>query len=78
MFRFFWNKGVELVGPDHYYDLIQREHMNQPVEIRMHDGTVHRGIVRNLDRTHVYIEPVDGVGGVGGVSGIEPGVYAWG
>ncbi len=59
------------MGPEHYYNVIQNEHMNKCVEIRCHDGKVHRGIVRQLDRTHVYLEPIDGAEG-------GPGVYAWG
>lgn len=67
------------MGPEHYRGLIEREHMNRPVNIRLHDGVVHQGIVRRVDATHVYLEPIDGVGGVGGVSGLDgPGVYAWG
>lgn len=67
------------MGPEHYRALLEREHMNRAVSIRLHDGTVHQGIVRRVDGTHVYLEPIDGVGGVGGVNGLDgPGVYAWG
>jgi hypothetical protein len=64
------------VGPEHYRNLIEREHMNRPVSIRLHDGAVHQGVVRHVDGTHVYLEPIDGVGGVSGLDG--PGLYAWG
>jgi hypothetical protein len=61
------------VGPEHYRRLIEKEHMNRPVSIRLHDGVVHQGIIRRVDATHVFIEPIDGVRGLDG-----PGVYAWG
>lgn len=62
-----------------YRSLIEREHMNRPVSIRLHDGTVHLGTVRRVDGTHVYLEPIDGADGVGRVSGLDgPGVFAWG
>jgi hypothetical protein len=52
--------------------------MNRAVSIRLHDVALHQGIVRRVDATHVFIEPIDGVGGVGGVSGLDgPGVFAW-
>ncbi|WEG10847.1 hypothetical protein PU629_11705 [Pullulanibacillus sp. KACC 23026] len=64
------------MGPDHYYNLIQNEHMNKPVQIRTHDGAVHRGVVRQVDRTHVYLEPLDGADGGPMMDG--PGVYWYG
>ncbi|MBM7645630.1 hypothetical protein JOD45_001848 [Scopulibacillus daqui] len=53
------------------YALCQ-QHLNKAVEIRCHDGTVHRGIITKVDPTHVYLRPLDGDGADG------PGVYAWG
>ncbi|MFC7392875.1 hypothetical protein [Scopulibacillus cellulosilyticus] len=53
------------------YALCQ-QHLNKAVEIRCHDGTIHRGVVTNVDQQHVYLRPLDG----DGVDG--PGVYAWG
>ncbi|WEG13333.1 hypothetical protein PU629_02920 [Pullulanibacillus sp. KACC 23026] len=64
------------MGPEYYRNLIEREHMNKPVNIRLHDGSMHQGIVRRVDNTHVHLEPIDGAGGVNGLDG--PGVYAWG
>lgn len=66
------------MGPEYYRNLIEREHMNRAVSIRLHDVALHQGIVRRVDPTHAFIEPIDGVGGVGGVSGLDgPGVFAW-
>jgi len=52
-------------------------HMNRPVEIRMLDGTIHRGVVSRVDADHVWLRPIDdGVGPGGGWDG--PGLYWWG
>lgn len=67
------------MGPEHYYNVINNEHMNRPVQIRLHDGTVHKGVVRQLDRTHVYLEPLEGApGGIGGGEGAGMYWFGWG
>ncbi|TCP29164.1 hypothetical protein EV207_11289 [Scopulibacillus darangshiensis] len=55
-----------------FYELCQK-YMNQSVEIRCQDGTVHRGTITKVDGSHVYLQPIDGGDGVDG-----PGVYYFG
>ncbi|WKB34659.1 hypothetical protein QS257_11810 [Terrilactibacillus sp. S3-3] len=56
------------------YDLCQR-HINKAVEIRCHDGTIHRGVVTKVDERHVYLQPLDGMKD-GFADG--PGVFVFG
>ncbi|RYL90359.1 hypothetical protein EWI07_11970 [Sporolactobacillus sp. THM7-4] len=46
--------------------------VNQSVEIRCHDGSVHRGILTRVDDRFAYIQPVN----PGGLDG--PGTFVWG
>lgn len=46
--------------------------VNQSVEIRCHDGTVHRGVLTKVDDRNAYIQPADGIGYDG------PGMFVWG
>jgi hypothetical protein len=50
-------------------------HMNRPVEVRMLDGTIHRGIVSRVEGEHLWLSPL-GDRGPGGWDG--PGMYWWG
>lgn len=58
------------MSADHYYNLCNKN-IGVPVEIRCHDGSVHRGIIERVDRQKVYLRPLDG-GGCG------PGLFFWG
>src|SRR5690606_31875008 len=58
-------KGGKCVSADHYYHLCCKN-IGVPVEITCHDGTVHRGIIDRVDRTHVYLRPFDGGPGFDG------------
>ncbi|MFA1818783.1 hypothetical protein ACDX78_01050 [Virgibacillus oceani] len=49
----------------HYHGLCQR-YMGRPVEVRMKDGKVHRGIIKHVDGRNVYLQPLGGAGGLGG------------
>lgn len=55
---------------DHYYHLCNKN-IGVPVEIRCHDGAIHRGIIDRVERDRVFLRPLDG--GAGG-----RGVYFWG
>ncbi|MDN3953845.1 hypothetical protein [Sporolactobacillus laevolacticus] len=46
--------------------------VNQPVEIRCHDGSVHRGVLSRVDDRNVYIQSA------GGNSLSGPGLFLWG
>ncbi|WEG12231.1 sporulation protein YjcZ [Pullulanibacillus sp. KACC 23026] len=35
-------RGGKKGGPEYYRNLIEREHMNRPVNIRLHDGREHQ------------------------------------
>lgn len=52
-------------------------YMNTPVEVRMLDGNVHRGVINRVDQDHVWLTPLDDGGGAAGGWG-GPGVYWWG
>ncbi|GGL62575.1 hypothetical protein [Sporolactobacillus putidus] len=55
-------------------DICSRCHklVNQCVEIRCHDGSIHRGMLTRIDGRNVYIQPLDGVRSDG------PGMFVWG
>ncbi|QQZ08338.1 hypothetical protein [Heyndrickxia vini] len=40
-----------------HYHTCQRN-IGKPVEIRTHDGRVHRGIIRRVDNRMVYLDPL--------------------
>lgn len=49
-----------------------RRLLNQSVEIRCHDGSVHRGILTHVDDRHAYLQ-------MPGDHGFEnPGLFVWG
>ncbi|WP_138417492.1 hypothetical protein [Aquibacillus sediminis] len=43
---------------EHMYHRCCR-YKNRPVAIRTHDGKVHRGIIRNVNRNRVFLDPLD-------------------
>ncbi|WP_010631240.1 hypothetical protein [Sporolactobacillus vineae] len=50
-----------------------RKLLNQSVEIRCHDGSVHRGILTHVDDRHAYLQMQ------GGNSDFDhPGLFVWG
>jgi hypothetical protein len=49
----------------HYHGLCHR-YKGRAVELRMKDGRVHRGIIRHVDNSRVYLQPLGGAGGLGG------------
>lgn len=59
-----------------YRSLCQR-YSGKAVEIRCHDGKVHRGIIQRVDQDRVYLQPMGrsrnfggfGYGGYGGYGG---------
>lgn len=64
------------MSAEHFYHLCKNQYMNKPVEVRMLDGGVHRGIVSRVDREHVWLRPLDdGIGRDGGIDG--PGMFFW-
>lgn|SRR5690625_4186708 len=58
-------RGGELMSVDHYYNLCCR-YRGRAVEIRTHDGRVHRGIIENVNRNRVYIRPFNRRRNLGG------------
>ncbi|MGI6120012.1 MAG: hypothetical protein ACOYIB_05515 [Desulfosporosinus sp.] len=52
------------------YALCQRCR-GRAVEIRTHDGRIHRGIIRNVDHNRVYLQPLNCTRDLGGFS------YGW-
>jgi hypothetical protein len=54
-----------------YYDMCNRG-VGRAVEIRMHDGKVHRGIIDRVHRGRVYLRPFGGTRNYGGYG------YGWG
>lgn len=55
---------------DHYYHLCNKN-IGVPVEVKCHDGTVHRGIIDRVERDRLFLRPLDGAAG-------GHGVYFWG
>lgn len=60
--------------------------MGRPVQIRTHDGTIHRGIIQRVDRRNVYLSPMGrpglggygyGFGGFGAVGGFGVGGFGY-
>ncbi|MCL1631769.1 hypothetical protein M3N64_07380 [Sporolactobacillus sp. CPB3-1] len=45
--------------------------LNQPVEIRCHNGSVHRGVLTHVDDRYAYVQPQSS-----GLSG-NPGLFLW-
>ncbi|GAY75765.1 hypothetical protein [Sporolactobacillus inulinus] len=46
--------------------------LNQPVEIRCYDGSIHRGILTHVDRTNAYLQMPDAN------FTSNPGLFLWG
>ncbi|EKN64538.1 hypothetical protein M670_01573 [Schinkia azotoformans MEV2011] len=49
----------------HYHALCNR-HMGKAVEIRTHDGRIHRGIIHRVTANRVYLQPLGGPRNLGG------------
>ncbi|WP_240378102.1 hypothetical protein [Bacillus piscicola] len=49
----------------HYYELCNR-YKGRAVEIKTHDGRVHRGIIRNVDNRNVFLQPLGRPRNLGG------------
>ncbi|WP_373894973.1 hypothetical protein ACUL41_16105 [Virgibacillus natechei] len=62
----------------HFHGLCQR-YKGRGVEIKTHDGGIHRGIIRHVDNRNVYLQPLGsrtrnlGGFGYGGYGGFGPG-----
>ncbi|KGK92056.1 hypothetical protein DP73_00360 [Desulfosporosinus sp. HMP52] len=54
----------------HYYSLCQR-YRGRAVEIITHEGSVHRGIIGDVDNSRVYLQPLNRTRDLGGFS------YGW-
>lgn len=57
------------MSASHYYELCNK-YMERAVVIRTADGKVHKGIIKQVDRRKVYLEPLGqtlcrGLGGYG-------------
>lgn len=48
----------------YYYELCKKYH-GRTVEIRTHDGMVHRGVIKHVDHHKVYLTPCGHGGGFG-------------
>ncbi|GAA0438509.1 hypothetical protein GCM10008983_14280 [Lentibacillus halophilus] len=53
------------MSKDYYYDLCCR-YKGKCVRINTHDGGVHKGIIRHVDRDCVYLQPIGRSSGLGG------------
>ncbi|MGP4039315.1 hypothetical protein ACTWP4_05300 [Gracilibacillus sp. D59] len=42
------------------------QNVGRPVKIVTHDGAVHRGIIRRVNPSKVFIDPLDAQRGIGG------------
>jgi hypothetical protein len=49
----------------HFYGLCQK-YKGRAVEIRTKDGRIHRGVIKHVDHSKVYLQPFGGAGGLGG------------
>lgn len=54
--------GGEKMSAHQYYEACQK-YMGRAVVIRTNDGRVHQGIIREVDRRKVYLEPLGNSGG---------------
>jgi hypothetical protein len=66
----------------HYQGLCQR-HMGRAVEIRTHDGRIHRGIIHRVANNRVYLRPLGRPRNLGGYGygyryGYRYGYGGWG
>jgi hypothetical protein len=59
---------------EHYHGLCHR-HMGRAVEIRTHDGRIHRGIVRHVSNNRVFLQPM---GRPRNLGGFGYGGWGWG
>jgi len=64
------------MSADHYYNMCCNA-IGKPVRVECAGGKVHYGYIDRVDRTHLYLRPMDGPqGGGGGYGG--PGTFLWG
>ena len=65
----------------HYHGLCQK-YRGRGVEIRTHDGRIHRGLIQQVSRSRVYLQPLGysrNLGGFGyGYGGYGYGGWGWG
>jgi hypothetical protein len=59
---------------EHYHGLCHR-YMGRAVEIRTHDGRIHRGIVRHVSNNRVFLQPM---GRPRNLGGFGYGGWGWG
>ncbi|MEK4030659.1 MULTISPECIES: hypothetical protein [Bacillaceae] len=59
---------------ERYYGLCQR-YRGRAVEIRTHDGRMHRGIIQHANNHKVFIRPISGARNLGGFG---YGAYGYG
>ncbi|MFC4402644.1 hypothetical protein [Gracilibacillus xinjiangensis] len=60
-----------------HYDFCCKN-MGRPVKVITNDGQVHKGVIRHVNRSKVFLAPLDGnqMGGYGiGYYGYGPGYY---
>jgi uncharacterized protein (TIGR01732 family) len=70
---------------EHYHGLCQK-YRGRAVEIRTHNGRIHRGIIQHVDNNRVYLQPLGGprnlgglgYGGFGGIGGYGYGLGGFG
>ncbi|WP_312473147.1 hypothetical protein [Neobacillus sp.] len=59
---------------EHFHGLCHR-HMGRAVEIRTHDGRIHRGIIHRVANNRVYLQPL---GRPRNLGGFGYGGWGWG
>ena len=61
---------------EHYHGLCHR-HMGRAVEIRTHDGRIHRGIIHRVSHNRVFLHPIGRPRNLGGFGyGVGVGALA--
>jgi len=59
---------------EHFHGLCHR-HMGRAVEIRTHDGRIHRGIIHRVSNDRVFLQPI---GRPRNLGGFGYGGWGWG
>ncbi|WP_026568300.1 hypothetical protein [Bacillus sp. UNC41MFS5] len=59
---------------EHFHGLCNR-HMGRAVEIRTHDGRIHRGIIHRVSNDRVFLQPI---GRPRNLGGFGYGGWGWG
>ncbi|WP_047981116.1 hypothetical protein [Ornithinibacillus contaminans] len=52
---------------EQYYNMCCR-YKGRAVQIRTHDGRMHRGVIRHVSNNRVYLHPIDATRNLGGFS----------